>query len=155
VKSGSEVIEVNFEELAALLERARQGPLGEEDCQRLEAAIDALSCLIEKIGEKNTTISELRALLMKPSTEKTEKVLERAGLQPRSKTRPSAPEAKAKPGHGRNGAEDYRGAVAGVEPISRATMGPASTRSLSIADCHDKLSGHVAGAGSFWFRAHV
>jgi hypothetical protein len=31
VKSGSKVIEVNFEELGKLLERARQGPLGEED----------------------------------------------------------------------------------------------------------------------------
>ena len=66
MKPEREVIEVNFEELTALLERARQGPLGEEDCQRLEGAIQALSHLIERIGEKNTTISQLRALLSKP-----------------------------------------------------------------------------------------
>ena len=33
MKPGREVIEVNFEELTALLERARQGPLGEQDCR--------------------------------------------------------------------------------------------------------------------------
>ena len=66
MKRGGEVIEVNLRELEALVERARQGPLGEEDCQRLEDAIQALSVLIERIGEKNTTISQLRALLSKP-----------------------------------------------------------------------------------------
>jgi hypothetical protein len=39
MKPGCEVIEVNFKELAALKERARHGPLGEEDCQQLEAAV--------------------------------------------------------------------------------------------------------------------
>ena len=113
MKSGSEVIEVNLEELTALLERARQGPLGEEDCRRLEAAIHALSCLIEKIGEKNTTISQLRALLMKPSTEKTRKVLEQAGIKtspPYSSPPPADPQEKPQPGHGRNGEAAYRGA---------------------------------------------
>jgi transposase len=113
VKSGSEVIEVNFEELAALLERARQGPLDEKDCQRLETAIGALSYLIEKIGEKNTTISQLRALLTKPNTEKTSKVLEQAGIKapPQSSSLPDVNEVKKpKPGHGRNGAAAYQGA---------------------------------------------
>jgi transposase len=110
------VIEVNFEELQALLERARQGPLGAGDCQKLEAAIHALSQLIELIGEKETTISRLRALLVKPSTEKTRKVLEQAGLKPppSSSSPPSSTSAsesrKKKPGHGRNGAEAYGGA---------------------------------------------
>ena len=108
MKPGREVIEVNFEELESLLERARQEPLGEEDCQRLQAAIHTLSYLIELIGEKDTTISRLRALLVKPGTEKTSKVLEQAGLVPPPK-RPLA-NAKPKPGHGRNGAAAYRGA---------------------------------------------
>ncbi len=116
MKPGHEVIEVNFEELEKLLERARQGPLEEEDCQKLEAAIHALSHLIDLIGEKQTTISRLRALLVKPSTEKTRKVLEQAGLStppPSGSPSPSASESdspKKKPGHGRNGAEAYRGA---------------------------------------------
>jgi hypothetical protein len=80
MKLGYEVIEVSFEELKALKERAPKGPLGEGDCQKLEAAIQALSRLIEMIGDKDTTISSLRALLAKPSTEKTSKVREQAGL---------------------------------------------------------------------------
>ena len=116
MKPSPEVIEVNFEELEMLLERARQWPLGEEDHQKLEAAIHTLSYLIELIGEKETTISRLRSLLMKPSTEKTRKVLEQAGLPtpPPSSSPPSSASAsesqKRKPGHGRNGAEAYRSA---------------------------------------------
>ena len=117
MKPVREVIEVNFEELDGLLERARQGPLGEEDHGKLQVAIHALSHLIEMIGEKDTTISQLRALLVKPSTEKTSKVLEQAGLKtsPKSSCPPppgtSANEGeKPKPGHGRNGAAAYRGA---------------------------------------------
>lgn len=118
MKTGGGVIEVNFEELEALVKRAHQGPLGESDCQKLEAAIDALNRLIELIGEKDTTISRLRTLLMKPSTEKTSKVLEQAGLEPIASPNPPPSDAKAgtgeeekpKSGHGRNGAAAYRGA---------------------------------------------
>ena len=111
MKPEREVIEVNFEELTALLERARQGPLAEEDCQRLAGAIHALSHLIERIGEKNTTISQLRARLAKPSTEKTSKVLEQAGIKapPKSSPPPNAGD-QPKPGHGRHSAQAYGGA---------------------------------------------
>ena len=111
MKRASEVIEVNFEELAKLRERASQGPLGEEDGERLDAAIQALRVLIERIGEKNTTICQLRALLAKPSTEKTSKVLEQVGIKASPEDHPP-PNAKGppKPGHGRNGARAYGGA---------------------------------------------
>jgi transposase len=116
MKPGREVIEVNFGELTALLERARQEPLGEADCQRLQGAIQALNYLIEMIGDKDTTISRLRALLAKPSTEKTRKVLEQAGVGATPPGHSSPPPGatpsgqKPKPGHGRNGAAAYRGA---------------------------------------------
>ena len=104
MKPGRPVIEVNFEELKRLQERARQGPLGEEDCQRLQATIQALSYLIELIGDQDTKISQLRALLVKPSTKKTSKVLEQAGLEASPKRSPPPPaNAKPKSGHGRNG----------------------------------------------------
>ena len=109
-----QVMEVNFEELAELVGRARQGqPLGEADCQRLEWAIQALRYLIEQIGDQDATISRLRALLAKPSTEKTSQGLEPAGIQtpPPSSSPPNA-KKKKKPrsGHGRNGAATYQGA---------------------------------------------
>lgn len=115
MKPGREVIEVNLEELEALLERKREA-LGEEAYQKLKKGLWALGYLSDLIGDKDTTISQLRALLAKPSTEKTRKVLEQAGLltpPPSSSPPPSASEGdrqKKKPGHGRNGAEAYRGA---------------------------------------------
>ncbi len=112
MKPGCEVIEVNFEELAALKERARQGPLGEEDCQRLQSAIDVLSRLIDLIGDKDTTISRLRALLEKPSTEKTSKVLEQAGLGATSKGG-SSPPASVECGTETRARPQWRGSVSG------------------------------------------
>jgi transposase len=111
MKPGREVIEVNLEEWQALLERARQEPLDEASYQKLQAALRAFRVLTEMIGEKNTTISRLRALLAKPSTEKTSKVLEQAGIKapPKSSPPPNAP-GPPKPGHGRNGAQAYGGA---------------------------------------------
>jgi len=69
-------IEVNLEELAALLERARQEPLDEEGYQKLQGVLEAFRYLTDLIGDKDTTISRLRALLAKSSTEKTREVLE-------------------------------------------------------------------------------
>src|ERR1019366_1875558 len=82
MKPGREVIEVNLPEWQALLERARQEPLDEEGYEKLQAALRAFRLLTDLIGEKDTTISRLRAVLGKPSTENTSKVLEQAGLEP-------------------------------------------------------------------------
>ncbi|PYV24642.1 MAG: hypothetical protein DMG27_12380, partial [Acidobacteria bacterium] len=111
MKSAKESIEVDLKELQALLERKREA-LGEEDYQKLRKGLWALSYLTDLIDDKDTTISQLRALLVKPSTEKTSKVLEQAGLEAAPKSPPSPPPAnqKPKPGHGRNGAAAYRGA---------------------------------------------
>ena len=82
MKPEREVIEVNLEEWQALLEGARPEPLDEESYEKLQAALRAFRHLTELIGEKDTTISRLRAVLGKPSTEKTSTVLEQAGLEP-------------------------------------------------------------------------
>jgi len=108
-----EVLDVNLPELETLLERLRQESLDEESYQKLQSLLEAFRCLVEQIGDQDATISRLRALLMKPSTEKTSKVLEQAGIQapPRNSPPANANETKQpKPGHGRNGAQAYRGA---------------------------------------------
>ena len=111
MKPGREVIEVNLQEWEGLLERARREPLDEASYQKLQAALRAFRVLTEMIGEKNTTISRLRALLAKPSTEKTRKVLEQAGIKAPPKNSPPAnAPGPPKPGHGRNGAQAYGGA---------------------------------------------
>jgi hypothetical protein len=112
MKAAGEVIEVNLEELEALLERKRQA-LGEEDYQKLQKGLRALSYLTERISDQDTTISQLRALLVKPSTEKTSQVLEQAGIKPPPQSNsPPHPNQnkKPRPGHGRNGAAAYQGA---------------------------------------------
>ena len=127
MKAAKETVEVNLPELEALLERKREA-LGEEDYQKLKKGLWALSYLTVLIGDKDTTISQLRALLMKPSTEKTRKVLEQAGLPTSSSSSHPPPSAgpnerpKKKPGHGRNGAEAYRGA--GRIKIAHASLKP-------------------------------
>ena len=110
--AAGEVIEVNLEELQALLERKREA-LGEEDYQKLQKGLRALSYLTERISNQDTTITQLRALLVKPSTEKTSKVLEQAGIKPPPPSNsPPHPNQnkKPRPGHGRNGAAAYQGA---------------------------------------------
>ena len=123
MKAADEVIEVNREELQGLLERKRE-TLGEEDYQKLQKLLRAFSYLADLIGEKDTTISQLRALLMKPSTEKTSRVLEQAGLEAAQKNPPSrlTTNQKPKPGHGRNGAGAYCGAV--QIPIAHRSLNP-------------------------------
>ena len=51
MKPADQVIEVNFEELQGLLERARQGPMGEEDYRQLETTIHTLKFLMDLIGK--------------------------------------------------------------------------------------------------------
>jgi transposase len=103
-------IEVDMKELEALLERARAGPLSEEEHRRLKAAIHTLGYLVDLIEEKGTTIHELRELLFGHTTEKTRTVLEAAGVTPvpSDADREGKVSSKSK-GHGRNGADAYQG----------------------------------------------
>jgi len=82
MKPASEVIEVNLEEWETLLERARREPLDEASYQKLQAALRAFRVLTEMIGEKNTTISRLRALLAKPSTRRRVRCWSKRGSRP-------------------------------------------------------------------------
>jgi transposase len=116
MKAAGETIEVNMDELTALLERSRQGPLGEEDYQKLKAAINTLGYGADLVRNQATTIRELRRLLLTPSTEKTKEVLQQAGVTESEKKPPPPPDLEkekrrqAKPGHGRKGAEAYESA---------------------------------------------
>jgi transposase len=120
---GIEPLEVTREDLAALLERARQGPLEEADFRKLSAIIETLEYLTELVADKETTIRQLRQLLLPQfSTEKTRMVLGGNGSVAESATSPpaasGAPEhpggeasvAARRPGHGRNPASAYEGA---------------------------------------------
>jgi hypothetical protein len=101
-------IEVSTAELEALLDQARQEPLREEGYHKLRAAVRTLGLVTELLEKQETTLAELRELLCPASTEKTAKVLERAGI-PSGEKKPQA-ERKKPPGHGRNAAAAYGGA---------------------------------------------
>ena len=103
---GIERLEATTEELEALVEQARP-VLDEAGYQKLKAAVRTLGVVTALLENRETTLQSLRNLLCQAQTEKTAAVLKRAGVDT-GKT-PAEPKPKA-PGHGRHGAEAYRGA---------------------------------------------
>jgi len=113
VKAGPEGtprIDVSREELEALLEGVRPA-LGEAGYQKLQAAIRTLNYVTELLETREATLERLRRLLCHSSTEKTKKVLKQAGIETGEKKdkAPGTPKSTT-PGHGRKGADAYRGA---------------------------------------------
>ncbi len=87
--------------------------LGEAGYQKLKAAIRTLGYVTQLLENREASLQSLRRLLCHARTEKTEAVLEQAGMQGSpSQRRLATGEASKKPaaGHGRNGAQAYRGA---------------------------------------------
>src|SRR3972149_4190653 len=113
--------EVNMEELQALLERAKTAVLEERDYNQLKAAVETLGYLTQIIEDKKTTIQRLRQILFGASTETSRNVLKTGGEQtageqsegPTADNRDRHREESQNnsKGHGRNGAEAYRGAT--------------------------------------------
>jgi transposase len=109
-------IAIDINELEAILERTREGTLKEEDYEKLKAALETLGHLTNLIGDKETTLRRLRAIIFGACTEKSSRILER--LPTDSTTAAESEDAinavahnNAPPkGHGRNGAKDYTGA---------------------------------------------
>ena len=117
MKAAIEFIDMNREELNPLLERARAS-LAEEDYRKVKGMVEAWTYLTDLVADQETTIPDLRELLFPASTEKTEAVLKNAGIPGTSKTTEdqagtskTGEKQKTKiPGHGRNGAAEYRDA---------------------------------------------
>jgi transposase len=110
MEASVEQVEVNTEELRRLVERAGEAPLEPAGCQKLTALIDTFEYVTQLLENNQTTIRELRQLLLKPSTEKTAQVLRKAGMEPGEKKSPSSTAKSKAKGHGRNGAETYQAA---------------------------------------------
>jgi len=105
-------LDVSTEELEALLESVREA-LGEAGYQKLKAAIHTLSYVTQLLETREATLESLRRLLCQARSEKTETVLEQAGLAPSSTPKRGVADTVGKkpaPGHGRNGASAYPGA---------------------------------------------
>ena len=107
--------DLDLSELQTILERASSGALSAGDRDKLQAALDTLALLTSAIEAKGASIDRLRQLLFGARTEKTSKIFpdpplnDSSDSQPRADT-PGKPRGK-RPGHGRNGAASYPGAV--------------------------------------------
>ena len=109
MKPASERLNVSTEELEAVLERARQHPLELEGYEKLKAAIRTLGYVTELLENREATLETLRRLLCQSSTERTNEVLKRAGIEVDQKDHKRGSESAPR-GHGRNGVAAYRNA---------------------------------------------
>ena len=144
MKPPIERIEVPIQELRSLLERARK-KLGVEGYRKLKAAIDTLAHLTSLIEDQQTTIQKLRELLRTPaSTEKTEKVLENAGLKTGPEDSSQKTPRKPRKGHGRKGAGAYTAArrisvshasLSNGGPCPKCGEGPCTRRAIPAFWC--------------------
>ena len=100
-------LDLDMAELEAILERTRSGALSEEEHHRLKAVVTTLAHLTQELEKKRTSITRLRNLLFGPRTEKSGEVLKKpagtSGIAGKGKKR-------KRKGHGRNGADAYKGA---------------------------------------------
>ncbi|MEX0669942.1 MAG: IS66 family transposase [Pirellulales bacterium] len=122
-RSAPEIVELDSEQLDALLCRLESCQLPTEDIKTLRAALESYLYVTQLIDQKSTTIARLRKLLFGAETEKTAAVTGRHGesLSTDSENESGSPgessggdtkKATSKPkGHGRNGANDYPGAT--------------------------------------------
>lgn len=118
--------EVPIEQLEAILDKAKTGPLPEAEHATLKAAVDTLAKLTEELESKDTSLERLRRLIFGARTETTRAVLgdsasastddaegddaAEAGTADTSSRRESGTAAstrKPRKGHGRNGAAAY------------------------------------------------
>jgi hypothetical protein len=83
----SKVTELELRELEAILARAKAGPLGDAEVDKLRAAMSTLAFLTRELEAKGASIQRLRRMLFGPSTEKTSQVM---GSKPRGEAAPKA-----------------------------------------------------------------
>lgn len=114
---------VDEAELIALIDRAGDGALSEEERGELKAVVETLAFVVRELDEKNLTLRRLRSLFGLANSEKLDKVVpgepaEEAASSSGEAEDPahgeSADQAEQEEqqakGHGRNGADAYAGA---------------------------------------------
>jgi hypothetical protein len=101
-------IDLSQKELDALIQRVEGGTLSDKDREIIKAMAETISILSRAMDEKTASIRRLLKMIFGSTTEKTSKVVNDKEKDPSKKT---SNQDKPKPkGHGRNGAESYKGA---------------------------------------------
>ena len=142
MRNTPEIIEVDSTQLEDALRRAEQS-LNEQDYRLFRAIADSYIYVADLVEDKNTSIRRLRQLFFGVRTEKTDAVVGRKGASPDTSppsdvavdTAPAVGAADAdesdqlptssRKGHGRNGADAYRGAERIDVPHPSLTAGDA------------------------------
>jgi transposase len=128
MRSTPQIIDVDNAQLEEVLHRVEQS-LDDKDVALIRALVEAYRYVVDLVDDKNTSMGRLRQLLFGARTEKTNAVLGRkTDLHDAPPTNGAAADtesasgavdsdgsketdrAPARPGHGRNGADAYRGA---------------------------------------------
>jgi hypothetical protein len=125
-KSPTEIIEVDSQRIEELLDRADSNTLRSEDMELMRQVFASYRHFFDLARDKDTTIARLRKMLFGASTEKTENIVGDSEAAQQAQSQPSddgcgeqdavgdraADEdcSEPTPGHGRYGADDYRGA---------------------------------------------
>lgn len=114
------VIELDAEELRAIVERTKTSALDAEDHEKLDNTIETCLWMMAELEKKSATLERLRKDLSinTKKTEKTSEVLKGAdgadsppgSDEGKSSENPEKPEKQTPKGHGRNGADAYEGA---------------------------------------------
>ena len=125
MRNAPELVEVDSNRLEEVLRRAEQS-LDEQDAALVRAVFESYAYVADLVEDKNASIRRLRQLFFGARTEKTESVVGPKTRTPGGGASPDAvaetgaaagdgdgdgSDTVASKGHGRNGAEDYRGAV--------------------------------------------
>jgi hypothetical protein len=143
-----EVIEVSTQQFEKLLDLANSNTLSPEDTKLLGQLFESYTNLFEMVRDKNTTIGRLRKMLFGATTESSSNLFgspddaeseapaaapaeqdttppTSADNTPEAESNATSPDAKAPPppGHGRHGADDYRGATQVQVPHATLTVG--------------------------------
>ena len=128
-------VEIPIQELEAMVERVK-GALSDADLVLLQGVVQTLALLTRELEKKKVSVQRLKQLLFGACTETTRKVMEKVleGVGQGQATAADAggtaggtepgPKEKAK-GHGRNGADAYRGAKRVRVPLGTLTAGDA------------------------------
>jgi transposase len=111
-------IDLDIGTLEKIIERSKQKPLSEQDCQLLRSVVETLHVLTQELEKKHVSVQKLKQMLFGATTESTRKVLEKLleSDKPPPADKDQAPEnpetspPPKPPGHGRNGADAYSGA---------------------------------------------
>jgi hypothetical protein len=126
-KAKPRIVELDARQIEAALAQAKAA-LPEPTYQVLATIVEAYRFVLEQLARKRASIGRLRRMLFGPTSEKTRELLKQAEADRRCPpSAEPAPRPRAKkprpPGHGRNGASDYRQAEIVAVPHGKLQSG--------------------------------